>query len=44
MVAVGDMVEGELIVPGQEHLIDAEVYNQVTVDAPRRVTQVVDIV
>ena len=41
--AVGDIVEGELIFPGQEHLIDASLYNQVTVDAPRILTQFFDI-
>lgn len=33
--AVGDIVEGELIFPGQSHLIDASLYRQVTVDGPR---------
>ena len=41
--AVGDIVEGELIFPGQEHLIDASLYSQVTVDAPRILTQFFDI-
>lgn len=31
----GDIVEGELIFPGQSHLIDASLYRQVTVDGPR---------
>lgn len=33
--ALGDMVEGELIFPGQAHLIDASLYQQVTIDGPR---------
>ena len=33
--ALGDIVEGELIFPGQSHLIDASLYRQVTVDGPR---------
>lgn len=32
---VGDMVEGELIFPGQAHKIDASLYRQVCVDGPR---------
>lgn len=32
---LGDIVEGELIFPGQAHLIDASLYRQVTVDGPR---------
>lgn len=32
---VGDMVEGELIFPGQSWQIDASLYRQVTVDGPR---------
>jgi hypothetical protein len=32
---LGDIVEGELIFPGQQHLIDASLYRQVTVDGPR---------
>ncbi len=40
---VGDIVEGELIFPGQEHLIDSSLYSQVTVDAPRILTQFFDI-
>lgn len=32
---LGDLVEGELIFPGQAHLIDASLYRQVTVDGPR---------
>jgi len=32
---VGDMVEGELIFPGQHWEIDASLYRQVTVDGPR---------
>lgn len=32
---LGDIVEGELIFPGQSHLIDASLYRQVTVDGPR---------
>lgn len=33
--AVGDIVEGELIFPGQSFLIDSSLYRQVTVDGPR---------
>lgn len=32
---LGDMVEGELIFPGQQHRIDASLYRQVCVDGPR---------
>lgn len=32
---LGDLVEGELIFPGQSHLIDASLYRQVMVDGPR---------
>ena len=32
---LGDLVEGELIFPGQAHLIDASLYRQVCVDGPR---------
>lgn len=32
---LGDMVEGELIFPGQEHEIDASLFDQVTVTGPR---------
>ena len=32
---LGDLVEGELIVPGQAHRIDASLYRQVAVDGPR---------
>lgn len=32
---LGDIVEGELIFPGQEFLIDGGLYRQVTVDGPR---------
>lgn len=32
---LGDLVEGELIFPGQAHLVDASLYRQVTVDGPR---------
>lgn len=33
--ALGDMIEGELIFPGQTYLIDASLYRQVCVDGPR---------
>ncbi len=33
--ALGDIVEGELIFPGQEHLIDSSLYRQVIIDGPR---------
>lgn len=32
---LGDLVEGELIFPGQQYLIDASLYRQVCVDGPR---------
>lgn len=32
---LGDLVEGELIFPGQAHLIDGSLYRQVMVDGPR---------
>jgi hypothetical protein len=32
---LGDLVEGELIFPGQAHLIDASLYRQVLSDGPR---------
>ena len=35
---VGDLLEGELIFPGQSHLIDASLYRQVVVDGPRILT------
>jgi hypothetical protein len=35
VLALGDIVEGELIFPGQSFLIDASLYSQVTVDGPR---------
>tara|TARA_R100000808_G_C2141815_1_gene149641 strand:- start:815 stop:1873 length:1059 start_codon:yes stop_codon:yes gene_type:complete len=35
VLALGDIVEGELIFPGQQHEIDASLYRQVTVDGPR---------
>ncbi len=35
VLALGDIVEGELIFPGQAHLIDSSLYRQVTVDGPR---------
>ena len=36
---LGDMVEGEVIFPGQAFRIDASLYRQVTVDGPRIVTE-----
>lgn len=33
--ALGDIIEGELIFPGQAHEIDSSLYRQVTVDGPR---------
>ena len=41
--AVGDIIEGELIFPGQSHLIDSSLYKQVTIDGPRIMTQFFDI-
>ena len=35
VLVAGDIVEGELIFPGQSHMIDASLYRQVTVDGPR---------
>ena len=35
VLALGDIVEGEMIFPGQAHLIDASLYRQAIVDAPR---------
>ena len=35
VLALGDIVEGELIFPGKSHLIDSSLYRQVTVDGPR---------
>src|SRR6056300_511664 len=35
VLCLGDIVEGELIFPGQSHLIDSSLYRQVTVDGPR---------
>jgi hypothetical protein len=32
---VGDMIEGELIFPGQSYLIDSSLYQQMVVDGPR---------
>lgn len=32
---LGDLIEGELIFPGQAHRIDASLYRQVAVDGPR---------
>jgi hypothetical protein len=38
---LGDIVEGEMIFPGQAHLIDASLYRQVCVDGPRIVSNFV---
>ncbi len=38
---VGDMVEGELIFPGQAWQIDSSLYQQVTIDGPRILSAVV---
>ena len=32
---LGDVIEGELVFPGQSHRIDSSLYRQVTVDGPR---------
>lgn len=32
---LGDMIEGEMIFPGQAHLIDASMFRQVMIDGPR---------
>ena len=34
VLCLGDIVEGELIFPGQSHLIDSSLYRQVTVETP----------
>jgi len=41
--AAGDIIEGELIFPGQTHLIDSSLYKQVTLDGPRIMTKFFDI-
>lgn len=38
VLALGDMVEGELIFPGQHYLIDSSAYQQTVVDGPRILT------
>jgi len=43
VLAAGDIIEGELIFPGQSHLIDSSLYNQVTIDGPRILTKFFDI-
>lgn len=43
VLVAGDIVEGELIFPGQSHLIDASLYSQVTIDGPRILTQFFDV-
>jgi len=43
VLVAGDIVEGELIFPGQSHLIDASLYSQVTIDGPRILTKFFDI-
>lgn len=35
LLCLGDLVEGELVFPGQQHLIDASLYRQVMSDGPR---------
>ena len=35
IIATGDMIEGELIFPGQAWEVDSSLYRQVTVDGPR---------
>lgn len=35
LLCLGDMVEGELIFPGQSHRIDSSLFRQVCVDGPR---------
>jgi hypothetical protein len=32
---LGDLIEGELVFPGQSHLVDASLYRQVLADGPR---------
>lgn len=41
--ALGDIIEGELIFPGQAHEIDSSLYRQVTVDGPRILSQFFNI-
>ena len=43
VLVAGDIVEGELIFPGQSHLIDSSLYSQVTIDGPRILTKFFDI-
>ena len=43
VLALGDIVEGELIFPGQAHEIDSSLYKQVTVDGPRIIGKFFDI-
>lgn len=38
ILALGDIIEGELIFPGQSFLVDASLYRQVAVDGPRIMT------
>ncbi len=35
VLMVGDLIEGEMIFPGQSHLIDASLFRQVCIDGPR---------
>lgn len=40
--ALGDIVEGELIFPGQSFLVDGGLYRQVTVDGPRIISKFIN--
>lgn len=39
--ALGDMVEGEGIFPGQQHYLDADLYNQVVIHTPRLLVNII---
>lgn len=41
--ALGDIIEGELIFPGQSFLIDGGLYRQITVDGPRIMKNFINI-
>lgn len=41
--ALGDIIEGLLIFPGQHYLVDAGIYRQIMIDGPRIVAQFLDI-
>lgn len=41
--ALGDLIEGELIFPGQSFLVDGGLYRQITVDGPRIIKNFINI-